>query len=216
MRLSLLNNLCCPNCRGDLTLNYFEAESNQNELIDGFLICKSCGSYPVVNGISVLLPRRFSNIGECAIRKKVSEDGFKRINDYHKLYDIHHFRTLSQIRIHSYLKTLTLHNDQKNRILDIGVGWGLNYLPFVPDIDLWGLDFSFESLLLLKKIYEKEGRLVPTLICASLNAIPLIDLKFNLVWSSQVYQHISDVKAIESSFDYIISFHPEIDNFKRV
>ncbi len=55
MQRSLLDILCCPVCRGDLTL--LDAVGEADEVDAGILRCESCpADYAVENGIPNLLP----------------------------------------------------------------------------------------------------------------------------------------------------------------
>lgn len=56
MKRSLLPILCCPVCKGDLTLRV--KEENETEILEGGLYCAACGvEYPIEEGIPDLLPR---------------------------------------------------------------------------------------------------------------------------------------------------------------
>jgi len=55
MKRSLMNILCCPVCKGDLTL-HVDAE-NEKEILEGELRCAACRlEYPIHEGIPNLLP----------------------------------------------------------------------------------------------------------------------------------------------------------------
>ncbi|MCX6682966.1 MAG: methytransferase partner Trm112 [Methanoregula sp.] len=55
MRRKLLDILCCPVCKGDLTLTV--AEENELEILEGVLLCARCNvEYPIHEGIPNLLP----------------------------------------------------------------------------------------------------------------------------------------------------------------
>ena len=150
MKNNILRFLCCPNCRQDLILDKV-IQGTSEEVVDGVLQCKDCNSsYRIVEGIPVLLPQKFSNAAEVALRDSVSGKFRKKLDGWELLYDKSHFRSLAHLRIKeqlSNLRTITQPN-----ILDIGIGWGVNYLPFASKVNLFGLDFSLESLLLLKFI----------------------------------------------------------------
>ncbi len=50
-----MNILCCPVCKGDLTLTV--KKENDSEVIEGTLYCKKCNeNYPIEDGIPNLLP----------------------------------------------------------------------------------------------------------------------------------------------------------------
>lgn len=55
MKRSLMDILCCPVCKGDLTLHV--AEENEKEILEGELRCAACRTeYPINDGIPNLLP----------------------------------------------------------------------------------------------------------------------------------------------------------------
>jgi uncharacterized protein YbaR (Trm112 family) len=55
MRRKLLEILCCPICKGDLTLKVIE--ENEVEIVEGSLHCGKClVEYPIIDGIPNLLP----------------------------------------------------------------------------------------------------------------------------------------------------------------
>ena len=56
MKRSLLDILCCPVCKGDLSLRV--DSENETEIVEGNLHCGSCKvDYPINDGIPDLLPR---------------------------------------------------------------------------------------------------------------------------------------------------------------
>ena len=55
MRPDLLDILCCPVCRGDLTLE--RRRMDGEEVVEGTLRCPACRrDYPIEDGIPNLLP----------------------------------------------------------------------------------------------------------------------------------------------------------------
>ena len=55
MKPDLMEILCCPVCRGDLTLT--ATERNGEEIVRGELVCAKCpNTYPIDDGIPNLLP----------------------------------------------------------------------------------------------------------------------------------------------------------------
>lgn len=55
MKRSLLDIICCPVCKGDLTLRV--DQENQKEILEGELLCAACRvQYPIHDGIPNLLP----------------------------------------------------------------------------------------------------------------------------------------------------------------
>ena len=56
MRRTLMDILCCPVCKGDLTLNV--EKEDENEVLEGELLCTMCEvKYPIHEGIPNLLPQ---------------------------------------------------------------------------------------------------------------------------------------------------------------
>jgi len=55
MKTDLMEILCCPLCRGNLTLTARKKEGE--EVVEGTLACAKCGvDYPISDGIPDLLP----------------------------------------------------------------------------------------------------------------------------------------------------------------
>jgi uncharacterized protein len=55
MKRSLMDILCCPVCKGDLTLRV--DKENEKEIFEGELHCAACQQvYPIHEGIPNLLP----------------------------------------------------------------------------------------------------------------------------------------------------------------
>jgi len=56
MKRSLMDILCCPVCKGDLTLHV--RTEDEKEILEGDLHCAACKvDYPIHEGIPDLLPR---------------------------------------------------------------------------------------------------------------------------------------------------------------
>lgn len=55
MKRSLMDILCCPVCKGDLSLHVDKEDAQ--EILEGNLHCAACGvDYPITGGIPDLLP----------------------------------------------------------------------------------------------------------------------------------------------------------------
>ena len=55
MRESTLDILCCPVCKGALTLK--DAKKNGKDIVSGTLVCKKCGKqYRIKDGIPDMVP----------------------------------------------------------------------------------------------------------------------------------------------------------------
>ena len=59
MRNSLLNKLCCPQDKNDLTLEVF-VKKEDGAVQEGLLTCSHCGRYyPIVYGIPIMTPDEY-------------------------------------------------------------------------------------------------------------------------------------------------------------
>lgn len=59
MRNSLLNKLCCPQDKSDLTLQVF-TKKEDGAVQEGLLTCAHCGRYyPIVYGIPIMTPDEY-------------------------------------------------------------------------------------------------------------------------------------------------------------
>lgn len=57
MKKEMMDMLCCPSCKGKLTLSV--DEQKDDEIITGYLFCSSCDvSYDISEGIPNLLPKK--------------------------------------------------------------------------------------------------------------------------------------------------------------
>ena len=56
MRQQIIPLLCCPVCKGDLSLTV--VREDETEILEGMLHCPACNvNYPIEEGIPDLLPR---------------------------------------------------------------------------------------------------------------------------------------------------------------
>jgi uncharacterized protein YbaR (Trm112 family) len=56
MRRQIIPLLCCPICKGDLSLTV--VREDETEILEGMLHCPACNvNYPIEEGIPDLLPR---------------------------------------------------------------------------------------------------------------------------------------------------------------
>jgi uncharacterized protein len=54
---SLMELLCCPECKGELELEVRERDEDSGEILEGSLTCSACPfTYPIEEGIPNLLP----------------------------------------------------------------------------------------------------------------------------------------------------------------
>jgi uncharacterized protein YbaR (Trm112 family) len=56
MKKDLMDIICCPTCKGDLSLKI--EKEDEIEIVTGTLTCKKCSvDYPIEEGIPNLLPK---------------------------------------------------------------------------------------------------------------------------------------------------------------
>jgi uncharacterized protein YbaR (Trm112 family) len=56
LKKDMIKILCCPTCKGDLTLKVEKEE--KGDIVTGTFTCKTCKvNYPITDGIPDLLPR---------------------------------------------------------------------------------------------------------------------------------------------------------------
>lgn len=126
MNKDLVNFLCCPNCKNNISLSEIHKEK-KDKVLYGSLYCNICKvSYKIVEGIPILLPFKSSNLKEAGFRDMVSKA--VRDNNVEKLksiYDRHHFRKLAHQQIRQRLSDSS--SNKKPAVLDIGIGWGLKF-----------------------------------------------------------------------------------------
>ena len=173
----LVEMLCCPACRGDLRYDRARAEMS----------CGPCGfTYPVVEGIPVLLPTnvkaRFHELFQrwwdsegCAVTYDRFVEGGQSLMDLHN--------HIGEVRA-----TLeTLGQQPRGWLLDCGCGNGRFFEHYPPHVSAVGVDASLNLLLICKK-KSRATRLV----CAELEHLPFKDALFDRVISVRVLQHIHE------------------------
>ena len=58
MKKDIIDILCCLTCKSEFNLT-IEKENDNNEIIEGKLICKNCGEYYYIrDGIPEILPKK--------------------------------------------------------------------------------------------------------------------------------------------------------------
>lgn len=164
MRESLLSFLACPNCTSE-TIRLEVDEFEKDQIVSGVLTCNGCLSrFPIVSGIPSMLPKNYGkaekDVSDLSLASSVdfiqrSEMIFR--DNHAVVYD-----TLSaaqaQLEIDFVLDELKFNSKKKYNILDLGCGTGRVLLPLLPhSATLIGVDFSLESLHLLKNKLDKAG-----------------------------------------------------------
>ena len=81
------------------------------------------------------------------------------------------------------------HKWQKGKLLNIGCAHGPDFLPFTPDFDLYGVDFSTEMLKFAQK-YSQKFNFAVKLSLAEVSHLPYRDETFDWAISVATYHHI--------------------------
>lgn len=84
-------------------------------------------------------------------------------------------------------------------LLNLGCAHGPDFLPFVNDFELHGVDFSCEMLNLAGK-YATKYRYNVSLSLADVSHLPYADKSFDWVISAATYHHIKGKAAREDAF----------------
>ncbi len=121
MKRRILDILCCPNCKHDLTL--FEKEvDNNNEVIDGLLECNNCqNSFEIINGV----PRMVVDLGS---RKELADSwGFEWAKKAQGKLEIDtSYGETEEQEVNAFFRRLDIAPDdlRDKVILDAGCGYG--------------------------------------------------------------------------------------------
>ncbi len=78
---------------------------------------------------------------------------------------------------------------QKGKLLNLGCAHGPDFLPFTPDFDLYGVDFSAEMLRFAQK-YSRKLDFTANLSLADVSYLPYADKTFDWAISVATYHHI--------------------------
>ena len=78
---------------------------------------------------------------------------------------------------------------QKGKLLNVGCAHGPDFLPFKPDFNLYGVDFSTEMLRFAQK-YTRKFNLTVSLCLADVSHLPYRDETFDWAISVATYHHV--------------------------
>jgi len=84
---------------------------------------------------------------------------------------------------------------RSGRLLNLGCAHGPDFLPFAPDFDLCGVDFSGEMLRLGRKYAAKFG-FSAGLVRADVTALPFAAASFDCAISVATYHHLNPAGAL--------------------
>jgi SAM-dependent methyltransferase len=182
----MIHLLCCPVDQAPLS----------GTLEDPSLICTSCGqNYPVTQGIV-----QFVGVSQSTVlTASEKRDEMKTRDQMAKEYD-HRFTQLrNRIEIPPCLAALNPRHE--DFVAELGCGTGrltLQYLPKVAGIV--AMDFSLESLLILRNRIPEELRSRCLLIQGDLSSPPIKRHSFDKVASFQVFEHLPSASMRQQAF----------------
>jgi len=177
MKREILNFLCCPNCKNDLTL--IETQAVNEEIMEGFLECSNCQKLFKINkGV----PRMIINLGN---RKETAEswdfawtkvaEGMFEVDT---LYGITEDEELK--RFFRYMDVVP-DNLRGKFILDAGCGRGRLVKALVKDgAEVFGIDISSTLMDVYKDYQHCENA---NIIQADMLNLPFRGETFDYVWS---------------------------------
>jgi len=84
---------------------------------------------------------------------------------------------------------------QSGKLLNIGCGHGADFLPFIADFELHGIDFSDEMIKLARK-YAEKYKFGVNLTVADACALPYRDACFDHVIAVATYHHLTDSQRL--------------------
>ena len=176
----LLDMLCCPACRGDLSY-----DSRRSELS-----CAPCGfTYPIVDGIPILFPTDVKSRFEELFKR--SWDSEQRAEVYDRFVE----GGESVMDLHNHVgetrATLeTIGDLPPGWLLDCGCGNGRFFQHYPAHVSTVGFDASLNLL----RICKRKGR-ATRLVCGEMEHLPFKDGLFDHAVSVRVLQHIRDQES---------------------
>ena len=89
---------------------------------------------------------------------------------------------------------------RRGRLLNVGCGHGADFVPFCPDFDLCGLDFSREMLRFARK-YSDKFKFSAYLVQADAASLPFAPDSFDWAIAIATYHHVQGSEARFSAID---------------
>ena len=189
MNLKVLSVVCCPSCQGDLGV--LDNDGCRDIIEEGGVRCSCCGTiYDIKASILILHPseQESPQNAERKIRDGLaSEYGDASISKILDRVSRHHYVPVMKKVCKSFAGRLP----EQQWILDIGTGWGWHWLG-VNRPNIVAIDFSFDSLLVARRLLSSQLDRNVHLICADVAQLPVKDGAVDGIWSVQVLQHLPE------------------------
>ncbi|MDD5005990.1 MAG: methyltransferase domain-containing protein [Candidatus Omnitrophica bacterium] len=186
MRVDLLALICCPKCGSDIKLseNY---EHNGISINFGKLECINCRAYFLIkDGIPILIGGNQAQKREKEERDELAKT-YLNASSQELLNIISHHHHISIMKRRARIFASKFNSGEI--MCDIGIGWGWHWIG-IRQPNIIGVDFSFNSLQIAKKLLEKQIDKNVHLICADASSLPLKNKVIEGVWSVQSLQHL--------------------------
>ncbi len=177
-----INILCCPICRGSLT----------NESTN--LRCSDCNaSYSVADGIvRALLPNQSADLALSLSRWDAIYAQSLATGSY-----LANLQVYKETYYEDLLAQITEETDLKDKVY-LEVGCGPFYFGHLIARDcklVIGIDFSFNALVIAKKLFDSAGITNYILIQGDVLQLPLKDHSVDLVYGGGVMEHFNNSQA---------------------
>jgi SAM-dependent methyltransferase len=168
--MSDFSNLRCPACHGMLAPG-------------AVLDCRRCSvTYPIIDGIPVMLPRGLSADGEqdLAVEKQFYEDMFSGV----KGEDDGHCIVYGHERVYEFVNQI-----EKGTVLDAGCGGGHHGVALAKSgFNVTAIDLTVNGVRAAKALAEHEGQNIQY-ICGDIKQLPFADKAFDICFCSLVLHH---------------------------
>ena len=164
------SNLRCPACHGTLTSG-------------ASLGCRRCSvTYPIIDGIPVMLPRGQSTDGEqdLAVEKKFYEDMFSDL----KGVDDGHCIVYGHEKIYEFVNQI-----ESGTVLEAGCGGGHHGVALAKSgFNVTAIDLTVNGVRAAKALAEHEKQNIQY-ICGDIKQLPFADKAFDICFCSLVLHH---------------------------
>ncbi len=192
--VKLLDLLVCSTCGRKLT----PKESSSR------LVCEHCRvSYPIENGIPILLPEGEISAHESRMRDSYNEYAAQAAeNEYHYWWYMARRRILiSLLRLYSPVEMGNAENSRISAVaIDLGCGTGALGKAMRENLNMrvFGLDLSFGELQ-----YAHTRNSLPV-ICTTVERMPFIENAFDVVVMADLIEHLDDdLLALQKAFSIL-------------